>query len=118
MDDYISIETFTTVAGAAGIVIVVFNSIRTVFGWGTKWFGLLLSILLAFIGVMLTKDSSSSEEEISMSAEIIITVLNGFVIFASAFSIQNIILQNANKQKEGDLQTQSSGRKYNWTSPW
>ena len=115
MENFISTETFATVAGAAGIVIVVFNTIRTVFGWGPKWFGLLLSIVLSFLGIMIIGESTNGNG-ISSATEILITILNGFVIFASAFSIQNIILNNASKG-EG-LKTLSTDRKYNWTTQW
>ncbi len=72
-------ESILTLGGAATAVWLVTNTVRYVFGWNPKWFGLVLGQALAIVGVL-------SLEEWTV-VRFVVAVANGFLIYVTAVGV-------------------------------
>lgn len=74
-EGFFSIATFSTLAGATGIVLVVTNGLRQAFGADPRWLGLVVSQVVMITGVLLLDGGAK---------EYLMAVLNGFLVFSTA----------------------------------
>jgi fucose permease len=99
-NEFFTVESLLTLAGATLISTVVTNSIQYVFSWNPKWFGLVIAMIIAIVGVILTSDSKP--------LDFFIGLINGFFIYANSTGImqmagnpRSITAGKAAKQKRG-----------------
>src|SRR4051812_33618471 len=71
--DFFTFGTFATLAGATGIVYVVCGAVQQVFNYNPKWFALLISIIVSFIGMAI----SPQDPAIGNWLQYLIAFLNG-----------------------------------------
>jgi len=76
--------SFSTLAGTTGIVYIICGVFQSVFNFSPRWFALVISILVSFIGIQFNYQLAVSNNFISYSIKYIIALLNGFLIFATA----------------------------------
>ncbi len=76
--DLFTIESFATLAGASFIVYIITGVIQDVFKFNPKWFGLVLSFVVAFLGAILAQESTQ---------HYIVAFFNGFLIYANVVGI-------------------------------
>ena len=130
MDDFFSMDSLATMTGCVAAVVVILNTIRNVFQWGPRWFGLALSIIISIVGFLIVNDQSlasgNSETEVSIDIkQIAIIILNGCLIYTSAFGIQSTVVQSLGSEyhdkDEESLESVSKNkkeRKISWTDEW
>lgn len=116
MDNFFTPESLATLAGSTGITLVVINAIRHVSGWGPRWFGLLVAIIVAYVGLFVTAGVGSGAPITSISfVQYFIAFLNGCLIYTSAFGIQSTMVA----EKPGlSFQAVRKVSKLTFRSPW
>ncbi|WP_422081483.1 hypothetical protein [Ulvibacterium sp.] len=105
--DFISPTSLLTIGGAILAVVVIVNTTRHVFNWGPKWYALLLALVVSFTVWQLdnkprkqdsTKGSINTESENKQSLSVLsvfLILVNGCLIYTSAFGIQNNVVSPA-----------------------
>jgi hypothetical protein len=91
--DFFTWGTFSTLAGATGIVYIVSGVVQNVFNFSPKWFALVLSIVVSFIGMLITPQPAPTPpaHDIPEAVKYLIAFLNGFLIYASATGSNQLI---------------------------
>jgi len=82
--EFFTWRSFSTLAGTTGIVYIICGVFQSVFNFSPRWFALVISILVSFIGIQFDYQLASNNIFISYSIKYIIALLNGFLIFATA----------------------------------
>ena len=83
--------SFTTLAGATGIVYIICGVVQSVFDFSPKWFALVISILVSLGGIHVNYPSSFDMADTTVGMKYIIALLNGFLIFATATGSNQLI---------------------------
>jgi hypothetical protein len=95
MDDFFTAASFVTLTGSVASVVIIVNVFRSVFNWGPKWFGLILSIVVAVIAWHIASSTGGQSKTAALgSLAYFIVFVNGCLIYTSAFGIQNTIIAN------------------------
>lgn len=81
-NEFFTVESLLTLAGATLITTVVTNAIQYAFSWNPKWFGLVIAMIIAIVGVFLTPEYKP--------VDFLIGVLNGFFIYANSTGIMQM----------------------------
>lgn len=77
-------SVFGTMAGSVTLVIMVVNTTQAATGWGARWFGLVIAIAISVAGSIFVRNVDAKiVQKIGMG------VLNGFLLYATAFGVQN-----------------------------
>ena len=76
--------SFSTLAGTTGILYIICGVFQSVFNFSPRWFALIISILVSFIGIQFNYELADNNPFISYTIKYIIALLNGFLIFATA----------------------------------
>ncbi|MGD8353168.1 MAG: hypothetical protein PVJ01_03305 [Pseudomonadota bacterium] len=93
MDDLFTLASLGTFTGAVMAVVVIVNTIRHVFNWGPRWFGLALSILVSFVAFYITVYIGEGPGVKTPGLlKYFIILLNGCLIYTSAFGVQNTVI--------------------------
>lgn len=93
MDDFFTLTSFATLTGSVVAVVVIVNALRSAINWGPRWFGLLVSIGVAFIALAITSSMGEGQETAGMGwIKYFTTFVNGCLIYTSAFGIQNTVV--------------------------
>ncbi len=82
--EFFTFGSFSTLAGTTGIVYIICGVFQSVFNFSPRWFALIISILVSFIGIQFNYQLAANNYFISYSIKYIIALLNGFLIFATA----------------------------------
>lgn len=82
--EFFTWRSFSTLAGTTGIVYIICGVFQSVFNFSPRWFALVISILVSFIGIQFDYQLAANNIFISYSIKYIIALLNGFLIFATA----------------------------------
>lgn len=110
MDDFFTLASFATLTGCVVAVVVIVNSLRHALNWGTRWFGLTLSILIAFVALQLTVSVGDTPKTVNLGWFKYLTVfVNGCLIYTSAFGIQNTVVVQASSESDISFQSVQSG---------
>jgi len=89
ISEFITFNSLATLSSCILAVIVIMNTTRHVFNWGPRWFGLFLSILISFVAWKISENDTNAT---SLIVNILLIVLNGCLIYTSAFGIQNTVV--------------------------
>lgn len=120
MNDFFTLTSFGTLSGAALVVVVVVSVIRHAFNWGPRWLGLIVSVLVAFAALLATAGTSDAGALANLRLmEYAMALLNGFLIYATAFGLQTTIL--AKHSTEPGLSFQSAdteATRLTFRTPW
>ncbi|KPK79384.1 MAG: hypothetical protein AMS27_18075 [Bacteroides sp. SM23_62_1] len=81
-NEFFTVESLLTLAGATLITTVVTNALQYAFSWNPKWFGLVIAMIIAIVGVILTPEYRA--------IDFLIGVLNGFFIYANSTGIMQM----------------------------
>lgn len=112
MDDFFTVASFATLTGSVVAVVVIVNALRHALNWGPRWFGLALSVLVAFVAFYLTTNMGEQPKTANLGwIKALTIIVNGCLIYTSAFGIQNTVVvsssaagmsfQSANPNKQG-----------------
>jgi hypothetical protein len=82
-NEFFTVESLLTLAGATLITTVITNTIQYIFAWNPKWFGLAIAMIIAIIGVILTPEYRP--------VDFFIGVINGFFIYANSTGIMQMV---------------------------
>lgn len=105
MDDFFTLASFATLSTCVLGVVAVVNTVRHAFHWGPRWFGLLVAIAFALIALNVTVAMGNPPEKKIGLLSYIIALVNGCIIYTSAFGVQNNIIV----ELVGDRGTTRSG---------
>jgi uncharacterized membrane protein YphA (DoxX/SURF4 family) len=83
--------SFTTLAGATGIVYIICGVIQSVFDFSPKWFALVISILVSLAGIHVNYPTAFDNADTTVGLKYVIALLNGFLIFATATGSNQLI---------------------------
>jgi len=111
--DWFTLGSFAVFASATSIVMVLVNVIRHVFGWGPRWFGLLVALGVAVVGAVYT---GIFEEGFDLPKAVIV-LLNGFLLYATAFGVQNVAIHPIAAMRDPTL-LQASPSRLRFGSRW
>ena len=101
MDDFFTLTSFATLTGSVVAVVVIINALRHSLNWGPRWFGLVVSIFIAFVAYYLTTSLGTESKTASLGWVKYFTVfVNGCLIYTSAFGIQNTVVANSSTTKD------------------
>jgi len=116
MDDFFTLASFGTLAGSVAGAVVIINTLRHAFNWGPRWFGLIVSILVAVVAWQITASSGAHSKTVDLGfVRYLIVFFNGCLIYTSAFGIQNTIVT----EKPGmSFQSLRREDKLRFRSPW
>jgi hypothetical protein len=81
-NEFFTAESMLTLAGATLITTIVTNAIQYAFSWNPKWFGLVIAMIIAIVGVILTPEYKP--------LDFLIGVINGFFIYANSTGIMQM----------------------------
>jgi hypothetical protein len=80
-NEFFTPQSMLTLTGATGIVFVVTNGLKVAFDFDPKWLGLVLSELVAVLGVVFSG---------GRGVDYFIGVINGFLIFSAAAGVSSM----------------------------
>ena len=83
--------SFTTLAGATGIVYIICGVIQSVFDFSPNWLALVISILVSLGGIHVNYTTAFDIADTTDGMKYIIALLNGFLIFATATGSNQLI---------------------------
>ena len=113
MDDFFTVASFGTIASCVVAVVAIVNALRHAVNWGPRWFGLLLSIGTAIAALVVTANwGESKTASIPVILRGLIVLVNGCLIYTSAYGIQNTVIV----QKGAELRGRPA--KSTWRSAW
>ena len=126
MDDFFTASSFLTLGGCVAAVTLVVNAIQHVFRWGPRWFGLLCSILVSMFGLAVARagsDATFATNGTTLEGILpwVFAFLNGFLIYTSAFGVQNTILAKpsvSSEQDTGQAEGPPAAPPPDFFSPW
>lgn len=105
MDDFFTLASFATLTGSVFAVVFIVNALRHALNWGPRWFGLALSILIAFVAFHLTTSLGAHPKTAGLGWIKYLTVfVNGCFVYTSAFGIQKTVITKT--APEGELSFQ------------
>ncbi len=81
-NEFFTVESMLTLAGATLITTIVTNAIQYAFSWNLKWFGLVIAMIIAIFGVFLTPEYKP--------VDFLIGIINGFFIYANSTGIMQM----------------------------
>jgi F0F1-type ATP synthase membrane subunit a len=96
-ESFFTVESFTTLAGATGIVYIVCGAIQRAFNYSPKWLALAISMLVSFIAAIIAKnmvENGSRVEPLADWVRFLIAFLNGFLIYMSATGTNELLAPN------------------------
>jgi len=108
-NEFFTVNSFLTLAGAYGIVITVTAAINYLLDGkvAPKWIAFVLSEMIAFIGAFAL---IVPPDNVPLLIRILIALFNGFLIFATAFGLNTITTKPAGPP--------APGQKRNYWSRW
>jgi hypothetical protein len=83
--------SFTTLAGATGIVYIVCGVFQSVFDFSPRWFALIISILVSLVGIQFDYQPAPGNPLFSTGVKYTVALLNGLLIFAAATGSNQLI---------------------------
>ena len=107
MDDFFTVASFATLTGSVVAVVAIVNALHHSLNWGPRWFGLALSILIAFVALQITASIGVQSKTAALGwFKYLMVFVNGCLIYTSAFGIQNTVVTTPSS--ESDLSFQSA----------
>lgn len=97
-ESFFTVASFSTLAGATGIVYIVCGAIQRAFNYSPKWLALAVSMLVSLIAAFLTKSMTVKGSEalpLNDGVRFLIAFLNGFLIYMSATGTNQLLAPNA-----------------------
>lgn len=118
MDDFFTPSSFLTLTSCVAAVVLIMNTIRHVFSWGPPWAALLLSVIVAIVAYYITSMLGTISQTASLhwSVRTLIVVINGCLIYTSAFGMQNSVIQDRHGLTIGT--TEIEARRLTFRSSW
>ncbi|MHC1733839.1 MAG: hypothetical protein AB9888_17645 [Bacteroidales bacterium] len=98
--EFLKPEVFYTLAGETTVVFLLCNTIQAVFNFKPKWFVLLISIIVAIVGVVFTGNPTI--------IDYVMGFLNGCVICLTALGSNSVINVKPPKVEEVDVSSGSN----------
>lgn len=81
-------QALLTTGSAILAVVVISNTVFHVSGWKSRWFSLILSIILAYTIYQL----GIKDQQKSFLINFLLIIINGCLIYTSAFGLQNNVI--------------------------
>ena len=81
-EEFFTVESMLTLAGASLITLVITNSVQHAFNFNPKWFGLAIAFIVSITGVIIVGNNTV--------VAYIIGIFNGFLIYASSTGIMQM----------------------------
>ena len=79
--EFFTIQSMLTLTGAAGVTFLIGNGLQRAFNFNPRWLGLVIAEVLAVYG---TYVSHQPPGPAFRGSDIVVAVVNGFLIFATA----------------------------------
>ena len=110
MDDFFTLASFATLTGCVVAVVAIVNALRHALNWGPRWFGLSLSILIAFVALYITANVGDAPKTENLGLfKYLLAFVNGCLIYTSAFGIQNTVVVKASSESDLSFQNAQTG---------
>ena len=90
MDNLFTAESFLTLSSCVAAVWFIVNVLRHATGWGPRWFGLLISLLIAGAAFFATGAADDGGES-KLWLRIVAGVVNACLIYSAAFGVQQTL---------------------------
>ena len=94
--EFFTWRSFSTLAGTTGIVYIICGVFQSVVNFSPRWFALVISILVSFIGIQFDYQPAVNNPFISYGIKYSIALLNGFLIFATATGSNQLFAGKSN----------------------
>jgi len=118
MDDFFTVASFATLTTTVLAVVAVVNAIRHAFNWGPRWFGFALSIIFAFVALNVTAAMGDGSRTTDLGwIRYLVTLVNGCLIYTSAFGVQNAVIADSAAGGVG-LQSEAEAPGLSYKSRW
>jgi hypothetical protein len=108
-NEFFTVESLLTLAGATLITTVITNAIQYAFSWNPKWFGLAIAMIIAIIGVILTPEYRP--------VDFFIGLINGFFIYANSTGIMQMA-GNPQRLKTAGTAGETAKQKRGFLDKW
>ena len=110
VQNFFTPSSIATVGGASLAVMVITNTLRSVFKWNSPVVGFVTALVVAFFGAIISGMLHSV-------VDFGIAIINGFLLYSSAAGIQETAVRTAQSQTlESRQATAPQGIK--WLSSW
>ncbi|HMP31318.1 MAG TPA: hypothetical protein PKD85_17060, partial [Saprospiraceae bacterium] len=86
--EFMTSQSLATTGSAILAVVVISNTVSHVSGWQSRWFSLFLSIVVSFTIYKL----GIKEDQNSVLIDLLLIIINGCLIYTSAFGLQNNVI--------------------------
>lgn len=139
-DRFFKASTLGTTAGCVAAVVLIVNTIRSVTDWGPLWFAFVVSLIVSIVAFKIgggSAGSSAGKRHHALVSAVLI-LLNGCIIYTSAYGTQHTIAKGVSKDNDesntgGEAasppasSSQPQGlhaevepdlKRLGWTSPW
>ena len=112
---YFEASTVMTLTGAVAGVVLVTNTISQVFDFNPQWLPLGLAMVLSGASYQLTvRKRKSKISSVPLLSRIVILMLNGFLIYSSAFGVQGAMLSEEYSTTPVDEAEEADGTIMKW----
>lgn len=91
--DFYTSATLGTLAGAAGAVYLICGALQKAFNFNPKWLALVLSLFFSVTGALITQTTGENTFN-----RMVIALLNGFLIYATATGTNQLGASVPNKK--------------------
>lgn len=119
MDDFFTPASLATLIGSVAAVTIIVNTIRHALNWGPRWFILVLSIAIAFIALVVSQGLGDQSQTIQLGwLRYIIVLINGCLIYTSAFGIQSNVIVERDEVSGLEFQGAADETRLSFRSPW
>lgn len=109
--EFFTLGTLGTLAGATTIIIVVTNTARSVIGLRSPLVPFLISLLVTF-------GAAAAAETLSAWPSWVLAFFNSCLLFCTATGAQTTLVEGAKGKLGGEMTTQSGQPKPRWLSDW
>ncbi len=120
MNELFKPATLLTLTGCIAAEVVVMNTLRHATGWGPRWFALLLALAIAATAAVLAakavKPSAGTKHHWIVT--ILVVLLNGCLIYTSAFGVQNSVIGDEDEDEQKSGMVPVAGVRPTWRTPW
>lgn len=103
-NEFFTVESLLTLAGATLITTIITNTVQYAFSWNPKWFGLVIAMIIAMVGVFL----SSGYKPL----DFFIGIINGFFIYANSTGIMQMAGNSRSIAAEKTVDSEKQGRRF------
>lgn len=110
VQNFFTPSSIATLGGASVAVMVISNTLRTLFKWNSPFVGFITALVVAFLAALISGSLHGL-------VDFIVTIINGFLLFSSAAGIQETAIRASQGQAIASPESRTQ-EPIKWLSSW